>query len=67
MNEPIGFIGVGRMGGAMVERLLAAGYPVTVCDASDAATRPMLSLGATRAESAAAVASDPMVAARYTP
>ena len=57
MSEAIGFIGVGRMGGAMVERLLAAGYPVTVCDASDAATRPMLSLGATRAESAAAVAS----------
>ena len=57
INERIGFIGVGRMGGAMVERLLAAGYPVTVCDASDAATRPMLSLGATRAESPAAVAS----------
>ena len=57
INERIGFIGVGRMGGAMVERLLVAGYPVTVCDASDAATRPLLSLGATRAESPAALAS----------
>src|SRR6476646_6892134 len=56
ISERIGFIGVGRMGGAMVERLLAAGYAVTVCDASDAATRPMVSLGATRAESPAAVA-----------
>jgi len=57
MSEAIGFIGVGRMGSAMVERLLAAGYPVTVCDSSEAATRPLLSRGAVRAESAAAVAS----------
>jgi 3-hydroxyisobutyrate dehydrogenase-like beta-hydroxyacid dehydrogenase len=57
MSQPLGFIGVGRMGGAMVGRLLAAGHPVIVCDASDAATRPLLSLGAARAESAVDVAS----------
>jgi len=57
MSEAIGFIGVGRMGSAMVERLLAAGFPVIVCDSSEAATRPLLSRGAVRAESAAAVAS----------
>src|SRR5262249_53638548 len=57
MSEPLGFIGVGRMGGAMVGRLLAAGFPVIVCDASDAATGPLISLGATRAKSPAAVAS----------
>ena len=27
-REPVGFIGVGRMGGPMAERLLAAGHPV---------------------------------------
>jgi len=57
MSEPLGFIGVGRMGGAMVERLLAGGFAVTICDPSDAAIRPLLAKGATRAESAAAVAS----------
>jgi 3-hydroxyisobutyrate dehydrogenase-like beta-hydroxyacid dehydrogenase len=29
-HEPLGFIGVGRMGGPMAERLLRAGHPVTV-------------------------------------
>ena len=40
----LGFIGLGSMGSAMVERLLAAGYPVTVFDTSravvDAAVGP---------------------------
>ena len=56
-SGPIGFVGVGRMGGAMVERLLAAGFAVTVCDTDDAAIERLLSLGASRAESPAAVAS----------
>ena len=29
---PVGFVGVGNMGGAMAARLLAAGWPVQVCD-----------------------------------
>ena len=37
--EPLGFIGVGRMGGAMAERLLAAGHPVTVYDPDPSAQR----------------------------
>jgi 3-hydroxyisobutyrate dehydrogenase-like beta-hydroxyacid dehydrogenase len=32
-----GFIGIGRMGGPMAERLLRAGHPVTVYDRDDAA------------------------------
>jgi 3-hydroxyisobutyrate dehydrogenase-like beta-hydroxyacid dehydrogenase len=56
-REPIGFIGVGRMGGAMAERLLAAGHPVTVYDLNDTAVRPLLSAGAARANSPAAAAS----------
>ncbi len=56
-REPLGFIGVGRMGGAMAERLLAAGHPVTVYDADQAALRRLQSAGAARADSPAAVAS----------
>ena len=57
IREPLGFIGVGRMGGAMAERLLAAGHPVTVYDPDQAALRRLESAGASRAESPAAVAS----------
>lgn len=57
LREPLGFIGVGRMGGAMAERLLAAGHPVTVYDPDQAAVRRLESAGASRAESPAAVAS----------
>jgi len=32
LETRIGFIGMGRMGGAMTRRLLGAGYPVTVYD-----------------------------------
>jgi len=56
-REPLGFIGVGRMGGPMAERLLAAGHPVTVHDRDEAAVRRLVSAGATRADSPAAVAS----------
>ena len=38
-KSPIGFIGLGRMGGAMARNLAAAGYPVQVFDIDAAATR----------------------------
>ena len=62
LRERLGFIGVGRMGGAMAERLLAAGHPVTVYDPDQAALRRLESAGASRAESPAAVASAARIA-----
>jgi 3-hydroxyisobutyrate dehydrogenase len=44
-NEPsgqIGFVGVGRMGSAMLRCVLAAGYRATLCDPSEQATRPFV-------------------------
>lgn len=55
-SEAIGFIGVGRMGGAMAQRLLAAGHPLTVFDPDECAISPLLRAGAVRASSPAAVA-----------
>jgi 3-hydroxyisobutyrate dehydrogenase-like beta-hydroxyacid dehydrogenase len=52
----LGFVGVGRMGGPMVQRLLAAGYGVVVYDKSEAATSALAAQGATVATSAKAVA-----------
>jgi 3-hydroxyisobutyrate dehydrogenase-like beta-hydroxyacid dehydrogenase len=52
----VGFVGVGRMGGPMTERLLKAGYGVVVYDKSQAATAALAALGATVAPSAKAVA-----------
>ena len=57
-GQTIGFIGVGRMGGRMARRLIDAGYPLVVCDASDAAVAPLVEAGARRADTAAAVASE---------
>jgi 3-hydroxyisobutyrate dehydrogenase-like beta-hydroxyacid dehydrogenase len=56
-KESIGFVGVGRMGVRMVRRLIQAGYPVTIYDTSSEAMVPLLEIGATRADSPAAVAS----------
>jgi 3-hydroxyisobutyrate dehydrogenase-like beta-hydroxyacid dehydrogenase len=56
-KESIGFVGVGRMGVRMVRRLIQAGYPVTIYDTSSEAMAPLLEIGATRAESPAAVGS----------
>lgn len=56
-KEHLGFIGVGRMGGAMASRLLDAGFKLTICDVSDAAAAPLLARGANRATSPAEVAS----------
>lgn len=52
----LGFVGVGRMGGPMTERLLAAGYGVVVYDKSAAATARLAAKGADVAPSAKAVA-----------
>jgi 3-hydroxyisobutyrate dehydrogenase-like beta-hydroxyacid dehydrogenase len=56
VRERLGFIGVGRMGGPMVERLLGAGHPVTIHDADEAAVARLASAGAVRADSPASVA-----------
>jgi 3-hydroxyisobutyrate dehydrogenase-like beta-hydroxyacid dehydrogenase len=45
------------MGARMARRLIAAGYPLTIYDTSDAALQPLVESGARRAESPAAVAS----------
>ena len=57
MAERLGFVGVGRMGGPMAKRLVAAGYEVTVSDRSEAALRPLVEAGAKAARSVAEVAS----------
>ena len=51
-----GFIGLGRMGGAMARRLLDAGHQVTVYDPSAAAAQALAAHGATIAPSALGVA-----------
>jgi 3-hydroxyisobutyrate dehydrogenase-like beta-hydroxyacid dehydrogenase len=56
-KQVIGFVGVGRMGGPMVRRLLEAGFDVTIYDKSEAVIAPLAAKGATRAESPKAVAS----------
>src|ERR1019366_5478754 len=56
-KQSIGFVGVGRMGGPMVRRLLNAGFDLTIYDKSEAAIAPLVELGAKRAASPAAVAS----------
>jgi 3-hydroxyisobutyrate dehydrogenase-like beta-hydroxyacid dehydrogenase len=53
----LGFIGVGRMGGPMSERLLAAGYSLTVFDTVAANVEALVKKGAKKASSAAEVAS----------
>ncbi len=53
----LGFVGVGRMGGPMANRLLDAGYRLCVYDVSDEATAPLVARGAELAASPAEVAS----------
>jgi 6-phosphogluconate dehydrogenase len=47
----LGFIGLGRMGGNMVHRLLRAGHEVVVYDLDPAAVKNVVSLGAQEAKS----------------
>lgn len=46
MSEPIGFIGLGNMGWPMMERLLAAGFPVVAFDLRDDVLARATALGA---------------------
>lgn len=58
MAQPnLGFVGVGKMGGRMVRRLIDAGYQVAIFDPVEAAMKPLVKAGATGANSPAAVAS----------
>lgn len=57
MADLMGFVGVGRMGGPMANRLLDAGYRLCIYDVSDEATGPLVARGAELAASPAEVAS----------
>ncbi|HYB63036.1 MAG TPA: NAD(P)-dependent oxidoreductase [Thermoplasmata archaeon] len=48
---PIGFVGLGTMGGPMAARLLAAGYPLVVTNRTRERAEPLLSAGASWAAS----------------
>ena len=54
--EPIGFIGLGNMGGPMARRLADAGHPLVVCDPSAGATEWFASHGHAVAETPRSVA-----------
>lgn len=53
---PVGFIGLGDMGGPMVLRLLDAGFEMVVCDTRAEAMEPAIAKGAVGATSPAEVA-----------
>jgi 3-hydroxyisobutyrate dehydrogenase-like beta-hydroxyacid dehydrogenase len=53
----LGFVGVGRMGGPMANRLLDAGHRLCIYDLSEEATKPLVARGAELAGSPAEVAS----------
>src|SRR5690606_19845633 len=55
--QTLGFVGVGRMGGPMANRLLDAGHSLAIYDTNPAALAPLAARGATVAGSAAEVAS----------
>ena len=56
MANSIGWIGLGRMGEAMVKRLLKAGYGVSVWNRTVAKATPLLEYGATLAPNKQALA-----------
>jgi 3-hydroxyisobutyrate dehydrogenase-like beta-hydroxyacid dehydrogenase len=58
MPEHLGFIGIGRMGGPMAGRLLAAGHDLTIFDVNPAACAALAARGAAVATSVRAVASE---------
>jgi len=57
-SQPIGFVGVGRMGGHMASRLLDAGNTLCIFDTSADAIAPLAARGAMVATSPADVASN---------
>jgi 3-hydroxyisobutyrate dehydrogenase-like beta-hydroxyacid dehydrogenase len=54
---PLGFVGVGRMGGPMASRLLDAGHSLVIFDTNPAVLAPLAARGAAVAQSAEDVAS----------
>jgi 3-hydroxyisobutyrate dehydrogenase-like beta-hydroxyacid dehydrogenase len=56
-TPPLGFVGVGRMGGPMANRLIDAGHSLVIYDTNPAVTAPLAARGATVAASAEDVAS----------
>ena len=57
MDQVLGFVGVGRMGGPMANRLLDAGHSLCVFDTNAEAVKPLAARGAKVASSAEDVAS----------
>ena len=57
MDQVLGFVGVGRMGGPMANRLLDAGHTLCVFDTNAEAVKPLAARGAKVASSAEDVAS----------
>ncbi|ALM84564.1 NAD(P)-dependent oxidoreductase [Bordetella sp. N] len=55
-EKHLGFVGIGRMGTPMVERLLNAGFKVTIYDTQPAALQALAAKGAVIAQSPKAVA-----------
>jgi len=51
MKTPIGFIGLGLMGGPMARKLLQAGYPLVVWNRTAEKMKPLVAAGATPAGS----------------
>jgi 3-hydroxyisobutyrate dehydrogenase len=54
--ERVGFVGLGTMGVAMAANLARAGFPLTVWNRSSGRAEPLLELGATEAQTPAALA-----------
>ena len=67
MGERIAFIGVGRMGSAMVTRLIAAGHELAIYDPVATATAPLVALGARVANSPAEAAASSAIAMASVP
>jgi 3-hydroxyisobutyrate dehydrogenase len=56
VQSPVGFIGLGNVGGPLAGHVLNAGFPLIVHDLNAAAARPLRDAGATWADSPAAIA-----------
>jgi 3-hydroxyisobutyrate dehydrogenase len=67
--DTVGFIGVGKMGGAVAEHIQKAGFPMVVYDTSSAAVKPFVDRGAQAPKTPADVArmSDIIYTALPTP
>jgi 3-hydroxyisobutyrate dehydrogenase len=58
-------VGIGNMGAAMATRLLGAGYRLIVCDRNQEAVERLTAAGAKAADTPAALAATPGVAAAH--